>query len=366
MILTARNLPLYLVDQGVLSMEALVDDQLTVIDVTRRTRNFKVLRRDAPGFFVKQAAPWDPQALETVRCEARCHWLARNVMEFQPLDPLLPPFHHFDVARSVLTVGLVQDAETLNQYHQRLQAFPLEIAVTLARALASYHQQPSGWLGTSQYQGVFARRLPWILSAAETGVIHPAYATPAGSELLRLAQQAGVDRPLRRLREQWQAETLIHGDLKWENCLVTFTDAGRRDERFPSLRVLDWEIADLGDAAWDVGSLFQAYLVFWAFSIPAQDGVPPAELIARAPWGVEWLHPAMRLLWSSYITTLGMSSNAALLERTLGYTAARLLQTACESLFMSQHVTPHAVLLLHLATTMLQSHANAVTTVFGQ
>jgi hypothetical protein len=233
------------------------------------------------------------------------------------------------------------------------------------------------------------------LSATEAGTIHPAYATPAGGELLQLVQRSGVDLTLRRMRESWRADTLIHGDIKWENCLVICSDASRTDVRahfinpsLPgatapqrpreggidemsssnspvSLRLIDWEIADLGDAAWDAGSVFQAYLAFWLFSIPAQGGVQPGDLLAGAPWPLNKMHAAMRAFWSTYVAALNVPDDNALLQRTLGYTAARLVQTAYESLFMSQHVTPHAMLLLHVATVMLQSQSNAIATVFG-
>ena len=368
MILTARNVPLYLVEQGMFSLDSIVDGQLTVVDVTRRNRNFKVLQRNQPGLFVKQAAPWDTQALETVRCEARCHWLAQHAAEFQPLAPLLPPFQRFDATRAVLVVGLIPQAETLNQYHQRLHTFPPEIAILLAQALAAYHRHFSGWLATSRYRSIFAQRLPWILSAADPGAVHAAYASAGSRELLSVAQSYGVDRTLRQVREQWQTETLIHGDIKWENCLITGPDA-TQPERSPytaPLRLIDWEIADIGDPAWDAGSIFQSYLTFWLLTIPAEEGVPPTDLLARAPQALTIMHPAMQAFWRTYIAALGAPDSAALLARTVQYTAARLLQTAYESLFMSSRVTPHALLMLHVAATMLQSHTNAVATIFGE
>ena len=65
MILFRSNVVHYLLEQGLLTLDAVVDGELMVIDATRRNRNFKVMRRGQQGYFVKQIQLWDAQ---TVTC----------------------------------------------------------------------------------------------------------------------------------------------------------------------------------------------------------------------------------------------------------------------------------------------------------
>ena len=47
----------------------------------------------------------------------------------------------------------------------------------------------------------------------------------------------------------WRAETFIHNDVKWDNFLV-YARAGSR--RLTQMKIIDWELANFGDPAWDV------------------------------------------------------------------------------------------------------------------
>ncbi|MEV8635152.1 phosphotransferase [Streptosporangium sp. NPDC051023] len=54
----------------------------------------------------------------------------------------------------------------------------------------------------------------------------------------------------------WRPLCLVHGDLKWDNCLVEEGGAGVKDR----LRVVDWELSGFGDPAWDVASVIAEHL----------------------------------------------------------------------------------------------------------
>ena len=56
MILSRSNVVHYLLEQGLLTLDAVVDGELMVIDATRRNRNFKVMRRGQAGL-LRQADP---------------------------------------------------------------------------------------------------------------------------------------------------------------------------------------------------------------------------------------------------------------------------------------------------------------------
>lgn len=86
----------------------------------------------------------------------------------------------------------------------------------------------------------------------------------AADQTMQLVPQ--LPEALDSLLSSWQFETLIHGDMRWENCLVR-TD---RD----TIHFVDWELANLGDGAWDVAGILHSSLVWSPVLRPASLGPP--------------------------------------------------------------------------------------------
>lgn len=367
MLLTARTVPHYLLERRLISLDTLVDDEIAVVDATRRNRNFKVSVEGAPGFFVKQVATPEPTAVETLAREAECYRVAHHDPAFAALGELLPRPHGYDAVRHILVLELLARGEDVSQRHRRLRAFPVDIGAAMGRALARVHGPLAPVVTADDRRERFARRVPWILQASQSDVV-PREAHAGGNhQLLTIVQSyAELHGALDALRAEWRQETLVHGDLKWENYV--FAEPG--DGGAGPLSIVDWEIADLGDAAWDVGAIFQAYLAFWVGSMPAAPGVAPAELVARAPFRIEVMQPAIRAFWRAYVDGLGpdapnAAARDALLDRAVRYAAARMIQSAYETLTQAPQITAHAVLLLQLSSNILQRPRVAVSDLLG-
>src|SRR5436305_14389954 len=109
MIITTNNIVYYLLDQGLVTFESVVDVDLMVVDASRRNRNFKVIRKHHQGYFVKQIQQWEPQAIATMQFEAMCYSLSQSDDNFAPLALLMPKFYAYDPGRYVLIVELLVD-----------------------------------------------------------------------------------------------------------------------------------------------------------------------------------------------------------------------------------------------------------------
>ena len=85
--------------------------------------------------------------------------------------------------------------------------------------------------------------------------------TPASyARLLRLIQQApNFNEQLRKLRDSWKVNGLIHGDIKVDHVLVNAND--KSGERIPL--IVDWELSSRGDTRWDCGSLIGSIYMTW-------------------------------------------------------------------------------------------------------
>lgn len=360
MLLSLKNVALYLLECGLIRPEAIVEGDLMVVETPRRNLNFKIIRKMGSGFFVKQIQVWNPQVMAEMQREATCYWLPQHDPGFARLTSIVPKYAHYNPTRNILITELLPDCENLSEYHRRIGTFPVEVAEALGRMLATYQQLANGQLSNNPHLASFPRALPWILS------IHHHNAAQFNDLSMGNAQMLGIMRQypdfqqaLEALRGQWQTDCLMHGDMKWDNCMVegegNFTEALK-------LRLVDWELADIGDAAWDIGAIFQAYLSFWILSINIPVGVPPAESLHLAQYRIESMQPALRRFWETYRDARRLVDGAAdaFLERSVKYAAARMIQTVYEYMQRAPQLTQNALCLLQVSLNILLKSREAI------
>jgi aminoglycoside phosphotransferase (APT) family kinase protein len=186
----------------------------------------------------------------------------------------------------------------------------------------------------------------------------------ANLQLIRVVQQfPAFGALLDELWAEWRPLRLVHYDLKWDNLLVV--RSGRRAR--PRLKIVDWELAGLGDPCWDAGAVFGEYLRCWAGSIPANGEGQPGTLLALARYPLARMQPAICSFWRAYTAALGLDPPTATvwLCRAVRFAAGRLTQTAFEEGQDQPWLTTHALLLLQLAFNILQRPDEAATKLLG-
>ncbi|AFZ27535.1 phosphotransferase family protein [Cylindrospermum stagnale PCC 7417] len=359
MVNTPSTIVHYLLERGFLTFDSVVDGDVIVAEATSRHRNCVVIRQHNPSYFVKQIQDWQPEAASTLRREALVYQMAQRELTLAPLVPLMPKYHAFDAKRGILILELLPEAENLSVYHRRLGQFPTEVAAKLGKALGTYHSIDRTSLQDSPHYSVFPQQVPWIFSFHQ-GVSPFSSLSGANSQLLAILRQyPELPQALDILRSQWQTDTLIHGDMKWDNCIVYPQEDGNGEL---NLKVVDWEIADLGDACWDVGAIFGTYISFWVMSMPINAAAQPAQMVEEAPYQLVDMQPAMQTFWKTYVETRFLKDEdaALLLERCVKYSAARMLQTVYEQMLFSPQITPNAVSLLQVSLNILQNPQEAI------
>jgi len=359
-LLDATNVVHYLFGRGLITRESVVNGDLVVVDASRRNRNFKIQRTHAPSLFVKQIRVERPEAIATLRCEAWCYRLVQSDPVFSALAPLVPDFWHYDARSHVLVVEWVTRSENLRLHLQRLGRISSEVAEQLGTAIGQYHAGVAVPSSTAPQTDIFPRRTPWILSFHTHQHLSGPDTSGAVIQLHSILQQyPEFARRIDELRSAWQTNCLIHGDLKWDNCLVYPRDAQESQLRF---KIVDWELADIGDACWDLGAILQAFLSSWIFSMPDTGLVPATLLVERAQYQLDDMQPVIAAFWLGYTAGRQIDdlSARALLERSMRYGAARMVQTAFELSVHRQQLTSSAVRLLQLSNNILASPLDAV------
>ncbi len=166
-----------------------------------------------------------------------------------------------------------------------------------------------------------------------------------------LQSEKGLSEHLDALRPLWQPQTLIHNDVKSDNILVTRPLDGATE---PRVYLVDWELCQIGDPAWDVAGVLQDFILFWLYSMPQLSGTPQ-EMVSSAAYPLPVLQAAIRVFWQGYrrIAKLTAAESNALIARAVRFSAARLIQSAYEMAQNSQALPPHSVLLLQISANLL-------------
>jgi hypothetical protein len=364
MILSKSNVVHYLLEQNLLALDSVVDGDLMIVDTTRRNRNFKIIRRKAQGYFVKQIQNWDPQTVAGLAIEATCYRVARNGPPSAAIAHLVPRDFLYDSQRHVLVTELFAQGESLSDHHRRLNAFPLEPARQLGTLFGRFHRDEGAPFGDQRETAAFRRQVPWILSAHQHGTQLFSALSAANAQLLQIVQSyPDFQRALDELRQEWRSDQLTHGDVKWDNCVVYPATSGTA----LALKVVDWELADLGDQRWDLGALLQAYISFWVLSMRMSGELLPAQFADTAQYSIESMQPAIRAFWQSYVDAreLDRPAAAALLTLSMKFGAARMIQTAYEYMQYSPRISPNALCLLQVSFNILKTPSQAVTDLLG-
>lgn len=304
--LAPRELALRLVERGLIAPRTLHHGSVTFGEASRRNANVAVTRRGTPLLFVKQ--PCD--AGGAVDHEARVYTI---LTRHASLAGMVPSLRHHE--RGILVLSAVR-GETLAARATRGRGIPIQTARDLGRALAMLHESRASLPGSTDP--------PWVLSLAAPPIGIVRRASAASLEMLRIIQSSPeICRGLATLRDEWRADTPLHNDLRLENVLLERRRARR-------LKLIDWELAAMGDAAWDAGSIIASLLALWLFSLRSLPGMSVQRLARSAAIPMPRVRAATREFWASYAAARTARAGSEDRTRAIRYAAARLLHLSWE------------------------------------
>lgn len=347
----------YLLERGLLDRRAVVDGEVMVVEGVRRHHNYSVILRSGGGLFVKQMQPDQPFSAQTLQKEAACYVMMEGDPALEPIHALMPRFRSYDPDRHILVLELIGMGENLTEVHRRMNAFPSDVAQRVGELLARYHEVSGRELLPRANGAIFQGQPPWILSfhLMPRGSVQNLSAAN-GQFMTILQSYPDFGEALDRVRAGWRHNALVHGDMKFDNVVM------RADDQ--TMHVVDWELADVGDSAWDVASILQAYLTWW---IATLQSVPSGEANDAAQYPLESIQPAIRAFWDAYVSSRRLSAREAdaELERAVSYAGARMLQTVYESMAWAPSLTQHAVWQVQACINILKQPRAAATDLLG-
>jgi aminoglycoside phosphotransferase (APT) family kinase protein len=340
----ATDVVLYLIDASLLDRSHVLEPGFEVISSPRRNNNFQVVNPAGTSVMVKQATSVD-----------RALTLAREAAAYRAFEAL-PPRHtrpwrpdclHYDGTAGILVLRLETGAQTVKHRVRRSGKVSRHIASALGGALAQLHAVPAA--------GHRAPRPdpdgpPWILylECPDAGVLETS--SGAALEMIRIFQSSELACDvLREHRMTWRSDTFVHGDLRWENCLVT--GSGPR----PGVRLVDWELSGAGDAAWDLGCVLAGYLRLWLDSVPIASESALVQAVEAARFPLTDVQPCTRSLWATYTARRPPNVEPAgrLVIRSVAFAGVVLLQSVYEEAQNASVFPPHLAYRLQLAFNVM-------------
>jgi aminoglycoside phosphotransferase (APT) family kinase protein len=328
----------YLLEFGIVSTKDVVTGGLTVTDLSRRHRNLAVATRFGGKAFVKQQDA--RRSVATLAREAHVYDLFwRTRCEFAKAH--MAQSRMFDGERGILVLNHLDGAEPLSTIETR-QANVAEMAAKeLGRTLALLHSY-----NAESCDGL-APLTPWVLSVVMPSLDTVAQLSAAAIATIGILQQSAVIKAsLLELSPTGSGTSLTHGDMRLDNCLI----AHDHDHELLRLVLVDWELAGVGDACYDIGAVLADYLSIWVRSMPTAASLAIAESVALAMRPLASIRPSVKAFWEGYQTqSAGQMSGRAILSASLRWTGARLVQSAIESAQEAASLSSTAVMLLQLA-----------------
>ncbi|PHN00830.1 phosphotransferase family protein [Flavilitoribacter nigricans] len=364
MILTFENIAHYLLEKGLISLDSIIAGEFSVRDNSSRNTNFVVNQEFQPAYLIKQVKAKDREKTYTMRIEATCYWLANNDEQYRVLKGFLPAYFEYDYLNHILILELLSDTQSLYSYHYQAKKFPEAIGRQLAELLASYHTYQQGEIQQSPSYQLFNKQQPWIFSlpAKKMEDWKNSHMGTVEKQILQLIYENSEFLDLLQpVTAEWEEKSLIHGDVKFPNFLIN--NSYENDEQ-PDIRLIDWELADIGDPLWDVAAIFQNYLSLWVSSELEQQA--PAQ--SRKPiFRIEQLQPSIEAFWERYTACLGWDEPQARehLLKAVRFTALKLMHTCFEASPYSQQLQPYSAKMLQLSLNLLKYPDDAIRNLLG-
>jgi hypothetical protein len=317
--LSPDRLPHYLAGLGWPQAAAILAVDWLVIERSRRHRSFEV-RTSTGGHFVKQVRGDRPRSAQLLEREAI--WYELCARQWPAVAAMMPLLQAWDPLMRVLVLARVDAAGNLAEPALRSAAHLSDWPRQLGQLLAILHGSTSTASDSDAAPAcwnLLGQDLPWIVHMAQ-GQPLPADIPQPGRQLL---SQVLADEDLRSgllaLGKEWRTECVIHGDLRWDNCLV------RRHGLQPSLVLVDWETVSCGDPAWDLGALMASLLEEWLSALDAS-----AHTTGAATGALHGQAAAAEALWCAYWQHRQTRPPASLLAQVLRCAAGVLVQSAFE------------------------------------
>jgi hypothetical protein len=353
-VLDALGIVRYLSDRGLLQLAEVIDGEVQLVDASRRNRSTHVLRTRGPSYVVKQGI--GHERITTIAHEADAYAYLAS-MNDRELAAVVPALVDYDPATCILICEYIPRSISLERHHAKRGCYSTSTARRLAHSLLAVHRATALAGTSSRSRFETAGMAAWTLRSLHRPSANMLHGLSNGATLAIRMLQSTPDftELLDEMTRQWTPCCLIHGDMRFDNCLIA--PAGTARAR---IVIVDWELALWGDPSYDIGTVLAGYLASWVLSCPINGEAPLELLLGLGRYRLSDMQRAAGAFWSTYRDGSPLTTDDGLsLERAMRFAAVGLLQFMFEELQASTELTARAVCLAQLARNLLERPAAA-------
>lgn len=361
-------------------------DTSTVTAISAKNFNLLINFADGRNLLIKQEIHNDRGQTEG---EFDSAWQIHQLMQTFPalkqkIDVFLPEIIHFDPENSILIVKYLADYSDLEQYYSAEHKFPIEVAKSIGHLLAMIHSQT---FQQPEYQQFFDRtdveqqfateihqnRLTSSHSAIDlidrlTRVTPQVFQVtpPECLQFFRLYQRfPALSTAIIDLGKSITPGCLVHHDLKVNNILI---DLDWTKPGSTVIKLIDWERADWGDPAFDLGCLIGSYLEIWLDGLPIGDSLSINQSLQLATTPLELLQPSLFGIVQSYLAGFPAITIARpdYLDRVIQFAGLALIQRVESNIYAKRTFDNRGIVIMQVAKQLICTPQAAMNTLFGR
>jgi Phosphotransferase enzyme family len=300
----------------------------------------------------------------------------------------LPDLLHFDPENSILIFNYAIDHVDLFDFYVKENQFPVSIAGLIGKLLGTIHSQTFQCIdykrkleeyyldcseiftpGIEEHAPLRERKSYSAIDIIERiSRITPQIYRTMPQECLhffRLYQRdSSLSKAIAALKSSITPSCLIHNDLKINNILLNLNWTSSASK---VIKLIDWERANWGDPAFDIGCILCSYLEIWLDGLTINSTLSINESLQLATTPLELLQPSLSNLVRSYIEIFPqiMLDRPDYFNRAVQFTGLSLIERIEITIDEERTFGNRGIVMLQVAKQLICSPQTAMNTLFG-
>lgn len=369
LLLSSHNVASYL--RG-LALCTDADQDLVQIDsIPAKNFNLLVTLPNGHKYMVKQER-YDSDGKTTGEFlnEWRIQEFLQQFPELESFRALLPVVLHFDSESYIMVSQYLDDYRDLVDFYAKENVFPSAIASSIGTLIATIHRST---YNRPEYRDFFYKnntlpinRVKYFTNKLER--IEPkifGIVPPDVLKFISLYQRYdSLGQAMAELSTAFKPCCLTHNDLKVNNILL-HVDSHKSSDSI--VRLIDWERANWGDPAFDLGILINTYLVIWLNSLVISNSLTLEESLRLATIPLDKIQPSITALTCTYFDNFPeiLEHRPDFLLRVVQFTGFGLIQQVLSTMQNQASLGNTGIVILQVAKSLLCRPEQSMQTIFG-
>jgi thiamine kinase-like enzyme len=345
--------------RGLLEPENILEQKIRIREVSSRNLNYQV-SSSLHSYMIKQGI--SPETRIAIKREADFYKYIDKKGD-KRLASLFPDFYYFDPKYYILIIEMISEAQNARFYYSRSKNFSARLASTMGSILGILHSNTEEESRKTLDQ--FTSSRDWKAPFFHLNALK--HLSGASISVMKILQEyPEFSKVFKDIDKNWREEAIIHNDIRFDNFLF-YKEKNSNSNSKLKVKLIDLELACLGDPRWDVASIFGEFLSQWVLSMPIVPDIHPHEYMKMAVYRIQAMKPAIRSFWHRYslIRQFEISISNQFLLSSTSYISMKLINSAFEVADSSSKISNNVICLLQMASNIFNRPTEAIRSLLG-